>query len=48
MQSNYPADKRYPRFTIIKLSSRTILILLVFFDMITLGTRIALICYRSK
>jgi hypothetical protein len=30
MQSNYPADKRYPRFTFIQLSSRTILILFVF------------------
>ena len=47
MHSNYPQQAIF-RFTIIKLSSRTILILLLFFDMITLGTRIALICYRSK
>ena len=30
MQSNYPADKRYPRFTFIQLSSRAVLILFVF------------------
>ena len=44
---NYPADKRYPRFTFIQLSSRAVLILFVF-DLTRLGTRIALICYRSQ